>query len=146
MAEVVVVRMKETLEADFATADTGLPRADHRQLNPIHAIHELTPYGMMLASLGSCTAILLLSYARNHRVHLRQVEVRASYARVFADDCEDCQEIGEYREKIEAEVGFSGDLTEAERSKLFAISRHCPIHKILHDGIETVWREATAQG
>jgi uncharacterized OsmC-like protein len=146
MAEVVVVRMKETLEADFATADTDSPRAEYRQLNPVHAIHELTPYGMMLASLGSCTAILLHSYARNHRVDLQQVKVRASYARVFAEDCEHCEEIGEYTEKIEAEVGFSGDLTEAERRKLFAISRHCPIHKILHDGIETVWREATGQG
>jgi uncharacterized OsmC-like protein len=61
---------------------------------------------------------------------------------VFAEDCEHCEEIGEYTEQIEAIVGFTGELTDAERNKLFLIARHCPIHKILHDGIETVFRPA----
>jgi putative redox protein len=97
---------------------------------------------MMLASLGACTAILLHSYAGNHGVRLEQVEIRSSYDRVFAADCERCEQIGEYTEQIEAIVGFTGHLTDAERNKLFLIARHCPIHKILHDGIETVFRPA----
>ncbi len=140
MAEIVVLTMKNTFEAEFLAADTDSPDAEQRELKPVHAIYELTPYGMMLGSLGACTAILLHSYARNHGVDLQRVEIRASYDRVFAEDCERCEEIGEYTEQIEAQVGFAGDLTDAERNKLFLISKHCPIHKILHDGIETVFR------
>lgn len=142
MAEIVVVRMKDTFEAEFETADTDSPHAPERELRPVHAIYELTPYGMMLGSLGACTAILLHSYSRNHGVDLESVEIRSSYDRVFAEDCERCEEIGKYTEQIEAIVGFTGDLTEAERNKLFLIAKHCPIHKILHDGIETVFRAA----
>jgi uncharacterized OsmC-like protein len=142
MAETVVIRMKSTFEAEFEAADSDSPHAADRELKPVHALYELTPYGMMLASLGACTAILLHSYARNHGVDLEQVEIRSSYDRVFAEDCERCEEIGEYTEKIEAIVGFSGDLTDAERNKLFLISKHCPIHRILHDGIETAFRAA----
>jgi len=142
MAEIVVVRMKSSFEAEFLAADTDSPHAAHRELKPVQALHELTPYGMMLASLGSCTAILLHSYARNHGVDLEQVEVRASYDRVFAEDCERCEEIGEYTEQIDAQVGFTGELDDGERNKLFLISKHCPIHKILHDGIQTVFRPA----
>ena len=140
MAEIVVLTMKNTFEAEFLAADTDSPDPEQRELKPVHAIYELTPYGMMLASLGACTAILLHSYARNHGVDLQEVEIRASYDRVFADDCEHCEEIGEYAEQIDAKVGFTGGLSDSERSKLFLISKHCPIHKILHEGIETVFR------
>jgi uncharacterized OsmC-like protein len=145
MAEIVVVRMRSTFEADFLSADTDSPHDEHRELQPVHAIQELTPYGMMLASLGSCTGILVHSYAANHGVDLQEFEIRASYDRVFAEDCERCEEIGEYSQQIEAEVRFSGNLTDGERKKLLAISRHCPIHQILHDGIETSFRAAGSQ-
>jgi len=144
VAEIVVVRMKSSFEAEFLAADTDSPHTAHRELKPVQALYELTPYGMMLASLGSCTAILLHSYARNHGLDLPQVEVRASYDRVFVEDCERCEEIGEYTEQIEAQVGFTGELTDGDRNKLFLISKHCPIHKILHDGIQTVFRPAQA--
>jgi putative redox protein len=146
MAEIVVVRMQSNFEAEFLAADTDSPHAEDRVLRQVHAIHELTPYGMMLASLGACTGVLVVSYARNHHVALDEIEVRASYDRVFADDCEHCEEIDEYTEQIDAEIGFTGELTDKEKGKLFAISRHCPIHKILHDGIQTVFRPAQSEG
>lgn len=142
MAEIVVVRQKSNFETEFLAADTESPDVAARQLQPVHAIHELTPYGLLLAGLGSCTAILLHSYAHNHGVDLQEVEVRASYDRVFARDCEECEAIEEYTEQINAEVALSGDFDEKERNKLFLISKHCPVHKILHDGIETVFHLA----
>ena len=140
MAEIVVVRQKSDFETEFLAADTDAPDVEARQLKPVHAIHELTPYGMLLAGLGSCTAILLHSYAHNHGVPLQEVELRVSYDRVFDEDCEHCEEIGEYTEQIDAEVALTGDLDDKERNKLFLISKHCPVHKILHDGIQTVFR------
>jgi uncharacterized OsmC-like protein len=140
MAEIVVVRQKSDFETEFLAADTDATDMEARQLKPVHAIHELTPYGMLLAGLGSCTAILLHSYAHNHSVPLQEVELRVSYDRVFDEDCEHCEEIGEYAEQIDAEVALTGDLDDKERNKLFLISKHCPVHKILHDGIQTVFR------
>ena len=142
MAEIVVVRQRSNFETDFLAADTDSPDVEARELKPVHAIHELTPYGMLLAGLGSCTTILLHSYAHHHGVNLEEVELRVSYDRVFDEDCERCQEIGEYTEQIDAEVALAGDFDEKERNKLFLISKHCPVHKILHDGIETVFRLA----
>jgi uncharacterized OsmC-like protein len=140
MAEIVVVRQRSNFETDFLAADTDSPDVEARELKPVHAIHELTPYGMLLAGLGSCTTILLHSYAHHHGVDLEEVELRVSYDRVFDEDCERCEEIGEYTEQIDAEVALTGDFDEKERNKLFLVSRQCPVHKILHDGIETVFR------
>lgn len=140
MAEIVVVRQKSNFETEFLAADTDSPDVEARELKPVHAIHELTPYGMLLAGLGSCTTILLHSYAHHHGVDLEEAELRVSYDRVFDEDCERCEEIGEYTEQIDAEVMLTGDFDEKERNKLFLISRQCPVHKILHDGIETVFR------
>ncbi len=142
MAEIVVVRQKSNFDTEFLAADTNSPRPEDHKLRPVHAIHELTPYGMMLAGLGSCTTILLHSYAHNHGVRLDEVELHVSYDRVFDEDCEHCEEIGEYTEKISAEVGLVGELDAKERNKLFLISKQCPVHKILHDGIETVFTMA----
>ncbi len=144
MPEVVVVRQKSNLEIEFFAADTDSPDEQQREIRPVHAIHELSPYGMLLAGLGSCTAILLNSYAQNHGVGLDEVELRVSYDRAFAEDCEHCEEIGEYTEKISAELTLTGDLAERERNKLFLIAQHCPVHKILHEGIETVFSLAQA--
>jgi putative redox protein len=142
MPEIVIVRQKSNFEIDFRTADTDSPSHEHHELRPVQAIHDLTPYGMLLAGLGACTTILLHSYAQNHGVDLDEVELRVSYDRQFDEDCEHCEEIGEYTEKISAEVAFQGDLDERMRNKLFLISKHCPVHKILHDGIETVFTRA----
>ena len=84
MAEIVVHRMRNTFEAEFETADTDSPHAADRELKPVHAIHELTPYGMMLASLAACTTVLLHSYARNHGVRLDEVEIRTFSGRLLS--------------------------------------------------------------
>jgi uncharacterized OsmC-like protein len=140
MAEIVVVRQNTKLETEFLAADTEAADQAGRDLHPVHVIQELSPYGLMLGSLGACTAILLHSYARNHDVKLQEVEMRMTYGRVFATDCKECEEKDKYTEGIDAELGFTGELSPAERNKLFLISQHCPVHKILHNGIRTEFR------
>lgn len=140
MAEIVIVRQNSRFETDFMAADTEGTHQAERELHPVHAIHELSPYGLLLASLGACTAILLHSYAQNHNVKLQEVEMRMTYGRVFARDCAECEEQDKYSEGIDAEVGFVGELSPAERNKLFLIAQHCPVHKILHNGMRTEFR------
>jgi uncharacterized OsmC-like protein len=137
MAEVVVLRAGPDLIPEFLASDSEASEPDLRELHAVSAIHELSPYGLLLASLAECTAILLHAYARNHKVPLFKVELRMTYARVFAEDCQDCEKSQAYAERIDAEVGLVGDLPPAERNKLFLIAKHCPVHKILHNGIQT---------
>ena len=139
MAEKVVVRQNNDYEISFWT----LHEHDAEDFHPVAHIHNLTPYGMMLASLGSCAAILLHSFAQNHGIDLQEVALQLTYDRAFQDDCDNCENISRYQEQIEVEVTFSGNLTPEEHEKLRLISRQCPIQKILEDGIQI--REEVSQ-
>jgi len=140
MGEKVIVRQNSQFETKILALDPHDPDAHH--FYPVGDVHQLTPYGMLLAGLGSCTSIVLHTYAQHHGVDLREVELRLQYDRVFADDCEGCEGIEEYREQIETEIVLSGELTPQERKRLLRVSRHCPVHKILKQGIEVQSRLA----
>jgi len=140
MGEKVIVRQNSRFETEILALDPHYPNAHH--FYPVGDVRQLTPYGMLLAGLGSCTAVILHTYAQHHGVDLREVELRLQYDRVFAEDCEDCEGIEEYREQIETEIVLSGELVPKERKRLLRVSRHCPIHKILKQGIEVQSRLA----
>jgi putative redox protein len=134
MGERVIVRQNSQFQTQVLALDPHDP--DASEFQPVEAIHHLTPYGMLLAGLGSCTAIVIHTYAQHHGVDVEEVELRIRYDRVFADDCEECESIEEYIEQIEEEILLVGDLTPAERRRLYMVSKHCPIHKMLTRGIE----------
>ena len=134
MGESVFVHQNSDFETRILAQDPHDP--DAHQFYPADDVHQLTPYGMLLSGLGSCTTIVLHTYAQHHGVDLQEVELRLKYDRVFADDCVQCEDIQEYREQIEVEITLIGNLTPAERKRLFMVSKHCPIHKMLQHGIE----------
>lgn len=134
MGEKVVVRQNSDFGTLILAADPHDPESDH--LHPVEGLQNLTPYGMLLTGLGSCTAIVVNTYAQHHDVHLDEVELRLEYGRMFKDDCVDCEGIDEYEDLIEEEIVLMGDLTPQERKRLFAVSKQCPIHKMLQNGIE----------
>jgi uncharacterized OsmC-like protein len=134
LAESVIVRQNSSFEIEILAQDPHNPQDD--QFHPVDALYHLTPYGMLLSGLGSCTAIVLHTYAQHHDVNLDEVELRLTYDRVFADDCVECEDIQEYREQIDEQVVLTGDLTPQDRRKLFSVSKHCPIHRMLLQGIE----------
>ncbi|OQB84838.1 MAG: OsmC-like protein [Chloroflexi bacterium ADurb.Bin120] len=101
-------------------------------------LHNLTPYGMLLASLGACTAIVLNTYAHNHGIPLRGVTVDTSFARVFADDCEDCEIDDTYEEVINEKVDFEGDLDESQLRRLHRVAKACSIRRLLENGIRVI--------
>jgi len=133
MGERVIVRQDRNFITQVLAVDPHEPESD--ELHQVDHIHQLTPYGMLLTSLGSCTAIVLHTYAQHHNIDLEQVAVELEYSRVFAEDCADCEEIDEYEEHIEQEVSVSGNLTDRDQERLDAISRHCSIHKLLVHGV-----------
>ena len=131
MAETVIVRQDATFRTEFRAPDPRDPESD--TLNPVAHIHELTPYGMLLAGLGSCTAIVLHTYAQHHDIALEEVELRLSYDRIFAEDCRNCEFIHRYEDRISEEIVLRGDLDQATRDKLLKIAHQCPIQKMLED-------------
>lgn len=89
------------------------------------------PYALLLASLGSCTAMTLRMYANHKELPLEDVEVRLSHGRVHAKDCEDCETAEGRVDEIRREIGFTGDLTDDQRRRLLEIADKCPVHKTL---------------
>ena len=133
MSEVVIIRQNAHFEIEVMAAEADGERGD---FHSVERLHEVTPYGLFLSSLGSCTAIVLHTYAQNHGLDLQDVEIRLEYRRLFQEDCQNCEDARPYEEHISEEIALRGDLTEGEREKLFRISHQCPIHKMLQSGIE----------
>jgi putative redox protein len=144
MAERVIIKQNIEFATQILAADPHEPDSD--EFHPVSGVHQLTPYGMLLAGLGTCTTIVVNTYAQNHGVPLDDVEIRLEYDRYFGDDCEECESIDEYREQIREEIVFNGDLTPEQRKRLFAVSQHCPIHKMLVHGIEVKSRLESSAG
>ena len=115
MGESVIVRQNSDFETRILAQDPHDP--DAHQFYPADDVHQLTPYGMLLSGLGSCTTIVLHTYAQHHGVDLQEVELRLNYDRIFADDCVQCEDIQEYREQIEVEITLSGNLTPEEQKR-----------------------------
>ena len=132
MAERVIVKQDRQFHTQFLAAD---PEDIHSNVyEAIENIHQLTPYGMLLASLASCTALVMHTFAQNHDISLREVELHMSYQRVFREDCEDCDDEKEYTEEISESILLEGDLSAAEREKLLHVAHFCPIYKMMIKG------------
>ena len=86
----------------------------------------MSPAALLLASLGSCTAITVRMYADRKNFNLDHIKVELAI-------CEE-DEISK-ETTIKRKLEFSGDLTEAQRERLYVIADKCPIHKILSNPI-----------
>lgn len=134
MTERVIVIQNNKFEIEFQTTDPHDHDSD--EFHPVIHIHKLSPYTMLLSSVGSCTSIVLHTYAQNHDVDLREVELHLQYRRDLQDDREDANSGGRYEEKIDEALILRGDLNDQDRQKLFRVAQQCSIHKMLEAGIE----------
>jgi uncharacterized OsmC-like protein len=103
------------------------------ELHQVMHIHELSPYTMLLVSVGLCTTVVLHSYAQHHGVALDLAEVRVTYHRV---DERDSASGKPYVEWLEESVHLDGDLSEADHHRLQHVAHQCSIRKMLESGIE----------
>lgn len=100
------------------------------------------PYDLLLAALGTCTAMTLRLYARRKQLKLRDVRVRLSHARVHVQDAD--AEPMLPLERITRQIVLEGDLSAAEISRLMDIADHCPVHRTLSGKIDIVTTHALA--
>lgn len=141
MAEHVIVRQNSNFETEFQAQRPNTSGMD--EIHPVERIHELTPYTMLLASLGACTTIVLHTYAQHHDIDLQEAELHLIYKRSFEDDSQNSENIDRYDEEIEQELSLEGDLSEEERQKLSQVAKQCSIHRMMEDGIKIRSRPMT---
>jgi putative redox protein len=87
----------------------------------------LSPAALLLASLGSCTAITIRMYADRKGFNLEHIKIELAI-------CKE-EEMGK-ETTIKRKITFTGVLTEEERVRLMVIADKCPIHKILSNPIK----------
>ena len=133
MADRVIVKQDSEFRTQFL-AEAGEGGSKGR-MQAVEHIHQLNPYSMMLSSLGSCTAIVLNTYAQYHHLALQEVEIHLEYKRNYKEDCENCEEVGNYTEEVVEGIMLKGKLSDEERQKLVHIAHACPIYKMFKEGI-----------
>ena len=98
-----------------------------------------TPYDLLLAAVGACTAMTVRMYARRKQWPLEGVEVAIRTARSHAADCAECANRGPLAPlRLERRVRFEGELTDEQRERLLWIADRCPVKQLLGRGAEIV--------
>jgi putative redox protein len=88
------------------------------------------PYGLLLAALGTCTAMTLRMYASHKSLPIRGIQVRLSHQKLHAKDCEDCEGMEGRVDLIERVLEIDApELDEAQRQRLLEIADRCPVHR-----------------
>lgn len=97
-----------------------------------------TPYELLLSALGSCMAMTLRVYADRKGWPLDGVEVRLRTASSHEVDCGNCEKTPVGVTRIERRLELSGQLTDAQRTRLREIADRCPVKQTLERGLKIV--------
>jgi uncharacterized OsmC-like protein len=95
-----------------------------------------SPYDLLLAALGACTAMTLKMYVERKKLPVTDVEVLLTFDRIHIDDCESCVKEERLNDQevqhISRLIYVTGDVTEEQKERLLYIAGRCPVHVTLH--------------
>ncbi|HEX5083098.1 MAG TPA: OsmC family protein [Blastocatellia bacterium] len=95
-----------------------------------------SPYELLLAALGACTAMTLKMYIERKKLPITDVEVFLTFDRIHIDDCESCSKEERMKDQeiqhISRLIYVTGDVTEEQKERLLYIAGRCPVHITLH--------------
>ncbi len=97
-----------------------------------------SPYELLLAAIGSCTAMTMRMYAARKQWPLEEVTVRLRTGRRHSEDCADCEQRPVGIQQIDRQIDMKGDLTDEQRERLLYIADRCPVKQTLERGIKVV--------
>lgn len=95
-----------------------------------------TPYGLLSASLGTCTSMTLRMYADRKGWDLQEVKVHLSHAKDYAFDAEGSENPKSKIDVFEREIELEGNLDQQQRKRLLEIADRCPVHRTLHGDVK----------
>ncbi len=131
------VLVRETREGKF-TNQVAVGRHVIRADEPVTAgglDSGLSPYDLLCAALGACTAMTLRLYADLKGIPLERVSVELKHEKIHAVDCAECETKEGKIDRIERLIGLEGTLDPAQRQKLLEIANKCPVHRTLHSEV-----------
>ena len=101
-----------------------------------------SPYDLISAALGACTAMTLRMYVRHKKIELGLVTVMVRHNKVHAKDCLECTDdersgsgkIDRFERVISIDGGAPDDLVD----KIAEIAAKCPVHRTLEHASKVV--------
>jgi len=105
-----------------------------------------SPYDLLTAALGACTAMTLRSYADLKKLPLERVRVNLRHGKIHASDCSECETREGRIDRIERVIELEGPLDAAARAKLLAIADKCPVHRTLQSEVSIPTRLVEVEG
>ena len=90
-----------------------------------------TPYDFLSAGLGACTSMTLRVVADRENIPLEGVEIKIENDRMYAKDCVDCLTENGYIHRFTVTIKLIGDLNAAQRERMLAVAKRCPVNKTL---------------
>jgi putative redox protein len=103
-----------------------------------------SPYELLLAALGTCTAMTLRMYADRKGIPLQRTTVRLRHGRIHAQDCADCETGKGMLSEITRDIRLEGQLDAEQRARLLMVADRCPVHRTLTS--EIVIRTTLVEG
>ncbi len=94
-----------------------------------------SPYDLLLAGLGACTAMTLRLYADQKQWPLDRVTVHLKHDKVHATDCAECETKEGKIDRIDRNIEIEGALDDTQRARLLDIANKCPVHRTLHSEV-----------
>lgn len=86
----------------------------------------ISPGALLLASLGSCTAITMRMYADRKNIPLDAIKIELAICK---------EEEMSKSTTISRKIELTGQMDDSQRERLMQIADKCPIHKILSNPI-----------
>ncbi|WP_235298275.1 bifunctional alpha/beta hydrolase/OsmC family protein [Portibacter marinus] len=94
-----------------------------------------SPYELLNASLGACTAMTLQMYARRKKWPLDTVKVHLSFDRRYIEDCASCEDPKSKISHFDVCINLEGNLSQEQRERLLEIANKCPVHRTLDEEV-----------
>lgn len=90
-----------------------------------------SPYQLLCAALGTCTAMTLKMYADRKNWDFKKITVHLSHSKSHKIDAENAVERRTKMEYISRLIKIEGDLDADQRAKMLEIANKCPVHRTL---------------